>query len=197
MDRELKISIAVFLTFLIYGLTSFFQSGIFAVPVFLNQLVLLFLAILFYALNIRLKASIVLLIFVFIQLYACLVDGFTVSFLAQKFSSNLLIELSENLYLNIGFIVVYFSFWYTMIFMTGAIHKKIGLLLLQMIFLTATVLLFFFPEWSLLRDAVFLIFGLLFIYGINQSTEDKYKVFSVLTYQILLLILLESMEYFL
>lgn len=197
MDRELKIAVSIFLVFLIYGLTSFFQSGTFATPIFLNQIILLIVAVLFYFINREKERSVLLLLYIPVMLYSCLIDDFTVHYISSKFNSNLLVDLSENFWVSIGFIVIHFLFWYSVTLISKKDKDNSIVSVLQFTLLTATLILFFQPYYQILRDVFFVLFGLLFIYGVNKKGRENDPVFSVLSYQLLLLILLEGMEYFL
>lgn len=197
MDKELKIVVSVFLVFAIYGLTSFFQSGIFATPVFLNQLVLLVVAITFYLLNSKQTQGLILLAYVGVQVYTCLIDGFTVSYLAQKFESNSIIELSDNIIFNIGFILVFAVFWIFAIYKTWTINKSIVFTLLQLSSLILGLCFFFFFDLHLIGNLLFMFFTILWIWSHNKNQEKEHHVLNVLSYQLLLMVLLEGMEYFL
>ncbi|MBK9592615.1 MAG: hypothetical protein IPO32_14335 [Crocinitomicaceae bacterium] len=53
MERELKIVVLVFLTYLIFGLTSFFQTGSLITPIFLTKVILVILALIFLLMNLK------------------------------------------------------------------------------------------------------------------------------------------------
>lgn len=197
MDRELKIVISTFLVFFIYGLTSFFSSGSFATPVFLNQLILLGIAVLFYVLNTSKKESYFLLIYVIVQAYSCLIDGFTVEFLSQKMNNNFLADLNEQYWFNYSFMVVFFTFWIVLIWKGVKVHELKAIGALQVALLVSVLVVFFISDFSWLRDVLFMSLVVTWIFSINKLAKSKHEAFTILSYQFLLLILLEGMEYLL
>jgi hypothetical protein len=197
MDRELKIVVSIFLIFLIYGLTALFSGGSFATPVFINQLVLLLISVVFYVMNMKEKGAVILLFFSVLQLFMTIIDDFTVGYLSQKLELNFLYELSSSLGFNLIVMLVYFGFYYFLAGYAFKTHQSKSLLVLKIMLLSSAIGLFFIPHLSLFRDLSFFAFILLFVISVNRFSREENKVLSVVSYQMLLLFLLEGMEYFL
>ncbi|MEX1003484.1 MAG: hypothetical protein WDZ35_15300 [Crocinitomicaceae bacterium] len=196
MERELKIIILIFLVFFIFGLTSLVDSGHFVTPIFLNQLVLLAVAILFYALNFRTPGAFILLIYIPVLLMSALMDGFTTAYLAQKWNLPQLIGLREMFWFSLFYLLIYFGFFFTILLITYNNIRSTWLLLVGALLLSTTITLLFVPGAEMIRDFSFFSFLLFFILMVNRKSEQNKQGMTVLSYQLLLLFLLEGMEYF-
>jgi hypothetical protein len=195
MDKELKIVISIFLVYFIFGIGSFFNSGSFTTPIFLNQLTLVAVAAAFFVMNIRLKHSILLCIFFIIQLISTFIDGFSANYLAQKFDLPIILRINESISFAIFYLIIYFGFF---IFITLYLYRfskvKWGVFS-QLLLIAITLLLFSIEGYSWLRDIFFFIYLLNFYTVVNRFLKKNNQLLAVLSYQFLLLFLLESLEY--
>lgn len=197
MDKELKIAVTIFLIFFVFGLASFINQGSFASPVFLNQFVFLFCAVLFLAFNVNKLDSILLWIYLIPVTLSFLIDHFTMGYLAEKFQNNGLLELTQTDTFSIVFLFGYFGSFLYFSVRTFSLHKRIIILLAQLILLLSTPVLMIFTTFSIDQDMSFHLFLILSIFIINRFNTANSKGFAVLSYQFLLLLLLEGLEYFL
>ncbi len=92
MSRELRISVLIFLTYFIYGLTSLVKLGAFVTPYFLNNSIFVVVAFVFLALSIKKDGRFFLVVLLFTQILAALSDIVTTSMLADRLSSNALLD---------------------------------------------------------------------------------------------------------
>ena len=196
MDREFKIVSSIFMLFLIFGLSSIYYNGSFVTPIFLNQLVLLGVAVAFFIMNRQAKSSWILGVYILIQCLSCLVDGFTMGFLAEKFNNELLVTIYESETVSYLFIVFYFSFMLFLVIYSYLKHKLKLLLAIMIGLIIATLVFFFLPDLTTIRDIIFLTFLLFYYVSINRVMPNEDSVISVMANQLLLIFFLEGLEYF-
>lgn len=196
MDRELKIVSTVFLVFLIYGFVNVANSGSFAVPVFWFQLSILFVSIAVLVLNWKRPLNFMLLAYVVAQVLLCLVDGYTVNYLATKGNPELWIALSNSMAVNWLFIICYFGFMAFFSVRLLVISSKKGVFTVPLVLLLGVCVFFFLPEQALIRDVLFMAYLALNILIINRLLKPEDRFSQLMSYQFLLLFLLESLEYF-
>lgn len=197
MEKELKIVVAIFSVFCIFGLSSLLSSGTFATPVFLQHFILVPLSVLFLILNFREKHKWLLATYVLVSLCALLIDDFSVAMISEKYQTNVLFELTTTLTFSVFFLVFYFGFFfYICIFFYLIVPKKLYLIS-SIILLSATVIALFLSQMLWLSGFLFLLFLLVHIIVYNKFSRQDSKVAQVLTYQFLLVILLQSLQYFL
>ncbi|MBD3637872.1 MAG: hypothetical protein HUJ25_10995 [Crocinitomicaceae bacterium] len=183
------------MVFLIYGLTSLFQSGSFVTPIFLNQLILLAVAIVFYVMNRKEKHSAIIALYIFIQFLACLVDGFTVAFVSEKINSDVLIIVSETLWFGALFILCYFGYFIYLSIYSYQQHQSTAILIIKLGLIMGSLTLFFIPDLAVIRDVVFFIFLLFFFFSYLRIQTKTDRVTGVMAHQFLLLFFLEGLEY--
>lgn len=196
MDREFKIVASIFMLFLIFGLSSIYYNGAFVTPIFLNQLVLLGVAVAFFIMNRSVHKGWILLVYIPIQILSCLVDGFTVGFLAERFGAEFLIDVHKSQALGVVFLVGYFGY---MLFLTFFLYKNHQLkwgALVSFALLILTITAFFFPDFYMVRDILFLVFLFFFYVSYHRFSKEKSKVLGIMSNQLLLLFFLEGLEYF-
>lgn len=196
MDKELKIVVSIFLLFFIYGLGSVYYSGSFVTFYFLNQLVLLVVAILFIIMNWKTPAKFLLLLYAFAQLLLCLIDGFTIGFLASKYQMEFLIPIHESNVLSIVFLIYYFGFFLFLSIYSLRVHQLRVIVLSQAALIASTIIFFYVPDLTWIRDLSFALFVLLFVLGNHRFMKQNSHVLQVVSYQLILLVLLEGFEYF-
>ncbi len=197
MDKELKIAITIFLIFFVFGIASYLNQGSFASPVFMNQFVFLGTAILFLVINLKVKDVIVLWLYLSSCVMSFLIDHFTMGYLAEKMQNNWLLDLTQSTTFSVLFLVIYFGVFIIISFYFLRIHKKVLAFIVQLILLLITVIFMLFTQNSIDQDVCFHLFLILSILLINRLNINASKGFAVLSYQFLLLFLLESLEYFL
>ncbi len=196
MERELKISISIFLVFFIFGLTSYFNSGSFATPVFMQHFIYVPLAILFYLLNLKSKQSYILLIYAVVCLFAFLLDEFSQQYLANKFESNYLYELTRSAGFSISFLIVYFGFFVFQMFYLLDKTKQYVVFTLQAILIAFTIYVLSSEELFYYSAISFSAFLILYVFAANKFVKSDSKVVSVLSAQFTLLFLLQICQYF-
>jgi hypothetical protein len=195
MDREFKIVSSIFMLFLIFGLQSVYYNGSFVTPIFLNQLVLLFVSVVFFIMNRHELGNWILGVYIFIQLLSCLVDGFTIGFVTSKVGGDFLLDIYKSDWISYVFLICYFAFMFFIVAYTYRIHKLKIVLGIKILLLLATLLFFFIPEFSIVRDVVFLCFLFFYFVSINRIIPNERKVISVMANQFLLIFFLEGLEY--
>ena len=196
MQRELKIVVLVFLIFLIFGITSLLQSGQFVTPIFLNRFAFFIVAVLFYLLNRKSEGSSLLLVYVFVTGLFVLIDSFSVNYLSQKTGFTALLWLREQWLFQLLFLIGYFGFFGVISVLIYRKSRQLLLTLLNGVLLLSAVVLLFIPGFEMLRDTCFLLYLTVLIILINRKQEQLNTGFTVLSYQFLLLFLLEGVEYF-
>src|SRR5688572_19613773 len=83
MERELKIVLSVFLVYLMYGITSLFDTQVLVTPVFLTSPIFVILAGIFAITNRKEKNSYILLLYLIAFICFALVDDFVIGFLTR------------------------------------------------------------------------------------------------------------------
>lgn len=197
MDKELKIAIILFLIFLVFGLASYFNQGSFASPVFLNQFVFVSVALIFLLLNLKSKDALVLWLYLIPCSLSFLLDHFTMGYLAEKFQNNTLLDFTQSSAFSIVFLIGYFGVFTLLTAYFFKLHKKVFITVIQLIILFLTVFFLLFTDNSIDQDLSFHLYLILNIVLINQFNTSNSKGLAVLSYQFLLLFLLEGLEYFL
>jgi hypothetical protein len=197
MERELKIVVSIFLIFLVFGLVSLGTSGSFATPVFLQHFVYVPVALLFYLLNIKEKGALNLLLFVPITMFGLLIDDFSITLLSEKYQSNLLYELTTSVEFSWFFLFAYFGFFLYMSYLFYTESKKIWIMSISTLLLLFVILGLFHTNLSGLSGIVFLLFLAFQILTLNRYSTSENKVKKVLSFQFLLIIMLQSLQYFL
>ena len=197
MDKELKIVVSIFLIFLIFGLVSLSTSGTFATPVFLKHFLYLPLAILFYGINFKQKQSWLLLVYIPITLLSLLIDDFSVGLITEKYHTNWLFELTSTQAFSLIFIIGYFGFFFLISYLFFLSYKKAEMLIASIILLIAVISCLFISEYVIASGPLFLLFLGIQIFSLNRFSTKESTAQKVLSYQFLLIILMQSMEYFL
>ena len=197
MDKELKIAITIFLIFFVFGIASYINQGSFASPVFMNQFVFLGTAILFLILNLKSTDAFLLWLYLIPAILAFLIDHFTMGYLAEKYQNNSLLELTQTATFSMVFLIGYFGTFLYFIIRLFKDHKKVTLFLIQLSLLLTSIVLLLFTQYSIDQDICFHLFLIASILIINRFNTSNSKGLAVLSYQFLLLFLLEGLEYFL
>lgn len=195
MDKEFKIVISVFSFFLIYGLTSLFNSGSFETPVFFNQLIFFLVAVIFWLMNKSETGSWILAVFIPVQFLYCLIDPFIMGYLYEVQN----VELAKSIYnstaLNFLFLVSYFGFMVLVSFWTYKKHRRAYVLVAKLLLIFATIFLLYYPGLEFDPSYPFFAFLLLFVFTVNRLTLSATRGLSILSHQFLLIFLLEALEY--
>jgi hypothetical protein len=195
MDKELKIAVTIFLTFIVFGFASFINLGSFVTPFFINQFVFVLVAVLFYLMNSKAAHWPWLLGYVFICLLSLAIDEFSMGYLAQKYENNAFIHFSRSMVFSITFLILHFGFYIALSSFLFKFTKLKWLLSVQITLILFTVLSLFLNDLPFLGSIVFSIYLISFIVAVNRLLPTENKVFSVLTYQFLLYLVLEGLEY--
>ena len=195
MDKELKIAVTIFLTFLVFGFASYINLGSFVTPFFINQFVFVLVAVLFYLMNYKAVHAPWLLGYVFICLLSFAVDEFSMGYLAQKYENNNFIHFSRSTAFSITFLILNFGFYIGLSAYLFKFTKVKWLLVLQIALVLFTVLGLFLNDLPFLGSIIFSIYLISFIVAVNRLLPTENKVLSVLTYQFLLYLVLEGLEY--
>ena len=154
------------------------------------------ISVTFWGLNVRLKNSWILLVFVFVQLIACAIDEFTMGFLASKFEMESLINLYNSQVLSWVYLITYFGFMFFISIYAFQKHKVIYALVIQLIMLAGTILALFSDDVYHAASIIFLAYLLFFVVFVNRLMKTENAILSVISSQFLLVFLLEGLEYF-
>lgn len=195
MEREFKIVISIFLFFLIYGLSSFFSTGDFVSPIFLNQIILFIVAVVFYFMNRSIHESWLLIIYIPVILSACAMDVFTMSLLSKITDNPWFVEFQKSIELSWVYLIVFFGFMFFIAVFSFRKHHQILILILNILLLTATVILIFIPESQVDPTIPFFMFIILLFFTSNRILNSESKVLTVLSNHLLLVCFLEGLEY--
>lgn len=195
MDKELKIAVTIFLTFLVFGFASFINLGSFVTPFFINQFVFVLVAILFYLMNYKAIYATWLLGYVFICALGLAIDEFSMGYLAQKYENNDLIYFSRSMSFSIAFLILNFGFYIALSAHLFKFTRLKWLLSVQIALILFTVFGLFLNDLPFLGSIIFSIYLISFIAAVNRLLPSENKVLSVLTYQFLLYLVLEGLEY--
>jgi len=196
MERELKISVSIFLVFFIFGLTSYFNSGSFATPVFMQHFIYVPLAVLFYLMNLKSKHSYILLLYAVVCALAFLLDEFSQQYLANKMESNVLYNLTKSTSFSIIFLIVYFGFFVFQMFYLLNKTKHYVVFSVQAILLIITIYALSNEDLFFYSAMTFSGHLLLYVFAANKFMKSDSKVVSVLSAQFTLLFLLQICQYF-
>ncbi|MFT4600208.1 MAG: hypothetical protein ACI857_000379 [Arenicella sp.] len=196
MDKELKISISIFLVFFIFGLTSFFNSGSFATPIFMQHFILVPLSLIFFFMNTKEKHSILLLIYFLVCVAALIIDEFSQLYLANKFEFNALYDFSKTDGFSIFFLIFYFGFFVSLGIYLWYKNKQLILAILQLALIALGLILMFSETRMNYASYAFTSFLLVFILNSNRFSKEDSKVVNVLSAQFTLLFLLQLCQYF-
>lgn len=194
MERELKLVILVFLTYLIFGLTSFFQTGSLITPIFLTKVILVILSLIFLLMNLK-QQDFWILLYALIGFGAfAFTDDFVISYLSQKIIGFEELFTETDFYNWVSFCVFFsFLFYAILFFWIKKKNKLVSFFLLgDLIF----CLLLFFTDLGWIQEISIKVFFLTFFIACQSDFELKNKTLRVLSYLFLGLVLLESFEYF-
>jgi hypothetical protein len=194
MERELKIVVLVFLTYLIFGLTSFFQTGSLITPIFLTKVILVILALIFLLMNLK-EQHYWILVYALIGFTAfAFTDDFVISYLSQKISGFEKLFTETDLFNWLSFALFFsFLFFAILFFWIKKKNKVISIFLfVDLIF----CLSLFFTDLGWVQEISIKVFFLTFFIASQSDFEVKNKTLRVLSYLFLGLFLLESFEYF-
>lgn len=194
MERELRIVIIVFLTYLIFGLTTYFQSGSLIAPLILTKPILLILAMFFIVMNYSQKNKWLLIFYLFALTAYTMTDEFILSWLERDISPSFA-QISRSTFFSWLTFLVYFIFLIISAFYQNKILKKTSFLLLELILILGC-LCFLFTSLSLIQEIFIKGFFMMYIIGSNRDAGLNDKILRILSYQYLCLVLLESFEYF-
>lgn len=195
MDKELKIVVSIFLVYFIFGLGSFFNSGSFITPIFLNQLTLLIVAAAFFFMNLKLKHSIILCTYLIIEILSTFIDGFSANYLAQKMNLPFILKINQSFSFAIFYLFIFFGFFIFITLYLYRFSRMKWVLISQLLLIATTLFLFSIDGYSWLRDTFFFVFLLGFYLVVNRFLKENNQLLSLMSYQFLLLFLLESLEY--
>lgn len=195
MEKELKIVLSVFLFYFIFGLTQIFKTQAFITPVFLTSFILVFCSLLFWLMNLKEQRPWLLLIMLGIQTSWAFSDVFFTSFISQHLpaltetvNSKTTGLISLSIFYLLNFTVVYFLFRLK--------ERKLIVLLILCALLVFSVVLVLI-NLPLLFKLSLIIFSIVFFYFGQTGSTVETKTLRVVSYQFLLLGLLQSFEYFL
>ena len=194
MERELKIVVLVFLTYLIFGLTSFFQTGSLITPIFLTKVILVLLTLIFLIMNVKEESSWILICALIGFTSFAFTDDFVISYIAQKIEGFEKLFTESDLFNWLSF-CFFFGFLFISILFYWLKKKNRGIsvfLFFDLIF----CLLLFFTDLGWVQEISVKVFFLTFFIASQSDFEVKNKTLRVLSYLFLGLFLLESFEYF-
>ncbi|MBI3134776.1 MAG: hypothetical protein HYZ14_08900 [Bacteroidetes bacterium] len=194
MERELKLVISFFLIYLVYGITSLVNTQTLIAPVFLSPFIFVSLAVFFAILNRKQKQHYALILYAVAFTFFALTDEFVMGLLTRAFGSPAY-ELLTTTAAGILTFLVFFGFlaFAVYFFYRNTKQKIVSVVLFST--LSACILLFF-TDYFLLQELCFQFFCLTFFIFGQRGSELKNKVLRVMSYQFLLVSLLESFEYF-
>jgi hypothetical protein len=194
MERELKIVVIVFLTYLIFGLTTFFQTGSLITPIILTKIILVLLAFIFLLMNLKEQDYWILVYALFGFIAFASTDDFVISYLSKKIDGFELFFTETNFFNWLSFFV-FFSFLFAAIlfFWIKKKNKSVSLFLLGDLLLC---LFLFFTDLGWVQEVSIKVFFLVFFVACQSDFDVKNKTLRVLSYLFLGLVLLESFEYF-
>lgn len=194
MERELKIVVLVFLTYLIFGLTSFFQTGSLITPIFLTKVILVLLALIFLLMNLKEQNNWILLYALIGFTAFAFTDDFVISYLAQKIDGFEKLFTETDLYNWLSFCLFFsFLFYSVLFYWLKKKNKAISIFLLADLMVC---LLLFFTDLGWIQEIIIKVFFLTFFIASQSDFEVKNKTLRVLSYLFFGLVLLESFEYF-
>ena len=123
-------------------------------------------------------------------------DGFTVAYLTQKLEADVLIQLNESVEFGIAFLLVYFGFFLFLSFYAFKNHSSLPIFLAMVALIGGTVLSFFVEEMTDYINLIFSLYLIVFVVTIHRKLKQESVVLSIISYQAILLVLLEGLEYF-
>lgn len=194
MERELKIVVSVFLVYFIYGLTSFTQSGAFITPFFLSPLLFVSLALAFLVMNTKMPKAYILILHLIALTCFALVDEFVISIINRYIGEEVAATFKSDHFALVAFLI-FFSY---LLFCIAFFYRLTGNKLMTVVLFSTlcAVISLFFTDLFFWQELGFQLFCLLF-YVVGQRGFDlKNKTLRVVSYQMLLISLLESFEYF-
>ncbi|MBK7128998.1 MAG: hypothetical protein IPM74_03300 [Crocinitomicaceae bacterium] len=194
MERELRIVVIVFLTYLIFGLTTYFQSGSLIAPLILTKPILLILAMIFLVLNFSQRNKWLLIFYLFALTAYAITDEFILSWIERDVSSAFA-EISRSTFFSWLTFLVFFVFLIISVFYQYKILQKPFIFFLELILILACFC-FLFTSLSLVQEIFIKGFFILYIIASNLDAGLNDKILRVMSYQYLCLVLLESFEYF-
>jgi hypothetical protein len=195
MERELKIILTIFLTYLIFGITTWFQTGSLITPIFLNKIILVCLSILFVGMNLKIPHLWILILYTFALLAYALTDDFIIGLLDRLLKSeSALIFVQSDLIAVISFIIFFLFLFCSVYFFYRQTGSKIPSLLLLLILVSCLSL--FFTSFQILQEILIKLFFLIYFFIGQRDYTLNNKFLRLLSYQFLGLVLLESFEYF-
>jgi hypothetical protein len=194
MERELKIVVLVFLTYLIFGLTSFFQTGSLITPIFLTKIILVILTLIFLWMN-RKEQNNWILFFALIGFTAfAFTDDFVITYLSQKITGLEKLFTETDLLNWLSFCLFFGFLFYSVLFFW--LKKKNKAISVFLFFDLIFCLLLFFTDLDWVQEISIKVFFLTFFIASQSDFEVKNKTLRVLSYLFFGLVLLESFEYF-
>lgn len=195
MERELRIVVIVFLTYLIFGISSWFSTGSLVTPVFLTKPVLLVVALVIWGINIREVKSWVLVYWITALICLALTDDFVLSWLYLRLGVDVMGDPEQSWWILLTTFVFFYSFLvFSVVFFARQVKVN-----WQIIFLAGCLFLslaFFLTQWSLAREISIQLFLTSYFIFSQRCSGLTDKVLRLISYQFLLLFLLESFEYF-
>lgn len=195
MERELKIIFTVFLTFLIFGFTSLFQSGSFVTPVFFIKPILFLLAIIFFLLNLKSHDKWILGMYVLAIGAYLLTDAFVLSFIHEKVSVRWAQHL-ESEFVSVLTLFAFFGFLFLAAYYFFKMKRNNWVTGFLFVTLAACFVLVIFTPYFILQEILIKLYLLVyFIFG-QSEFNLKDKSLRVLSYQFGAIVFLESFEYF-
>jgi hypothetical protein len=194
MERELKIVILVFLTYLVFGLTSFFQTGSLITPIFLTKIILVILALIFLLMNLKEQNNWILLYALIAFTAFAFTDDFVISYLSQKIDGFEKLFTETEFYNWLSFFLFFsFLFYSVLFYWLKKKNKVISIFLLGDLTLCLSL---FFTDLGWVQEISIKVFFLTFFIASQSDSEVKNKTLRVLSYLFFGLVLLESFEYF-
>ena len=195
MEKELKIVLSVFLFYFIFGLTQIFKTQAFITPVFLTSFMLLFCSLLFWLMNLKEQRAWLLIIMVGIQLSWAFSDVFFTAFISHYLPSAT--DLINSKLIGIISLSVFYLLTASTVYLLFMLKdkNKIPFSVLT-ILLILSVFLVFTDQPVIFKFSVILFSITYFFFGQTGSAVET-KTLRVVSYQFLLLGLLQCFEYFL
>lgn len=195
MDKELKIVFSVFLVYFIYALSSFFNQGVFLAPIILTRFAIALVALILVLNNLKQVKVYLLILYLLCTLLLICTDTFSVGYLDMKFGVNFFTTISNSF----SFILFSFIFYFGFLFYSIVhFHLESRNFLLSSILcsIIACLIFLFFTDYYLAKEILIHLFFLCYFAIIQNTSSNISKAVRLLSYQYLLLFLLESFEYF-
>lgn len=194
MEKELKIVVSVFLFYFIFGFTQVFKTQAFITPVFLTSFILIICALLFWFMNLKESRAFLLILMVGVQFSWAFSDSFFIAFVEYYFPMAGEIIKSKIAGI-ISLSVFYLMNLFSVLTLFNLKDKKITPLIFLLTPLILSVLLIFSAEPVFFKFSVILFSLAFFFFGQTGSAVET-KTLRVVSYQYLLLGLLQCFEYF-